>query len=128
MNILIGKYVYEMIVAILDSALFPTGKYLAKSLIASVSFLILSVICKLMGYFCFISWQGWLGASIVLGVLCFIERSEYNEILGYYRDLRAYSENIKAWEETKCADLKNGRCGNVLMHIKGQLSKRSDEG
>lgn len=78
-----------------DTVTLPTGKNLLPSLKYSCIILLASSLSKIFGLFTFISWQGALLGVVCLLCLCYIERSEDNEVSRLYRDVKLRANDIK---------------------------------
>ena len=85
---------YTVLKECIDSITLPTGKTLLPSLKFSVGIFLVTLVSNLFSIYTVISWQGAGLACICLLGLCYIERSEDNEVSRLYRDVKLRSKDI----------------------------------
>lgn len=77
----------------------PTGKHLLPATIIAGSIFVVTLIMSLFGFPVVLSPWGALLGTVVLGAVCFMERSERSEISNLYRVAREGVKNLASWKK-----------------------------
>ena len=96
---------YNILVGFRDTLSLPTHATLEKCMKLSACMFLLTVVCKLLGLFTFISWQGSLACTLILVALLWKERSENDALLRMYRNARISAQKAAQYAKTAGANL-----------------------
>lgn len=122
------KFLKQMLTAIINDALMPTGKNLVPTLFFAVLIMIINVICELFKMGRAFSFGGCLCAVIVLLMLLIIERSEYSAVSKLYRNVELRVKDIKTRQQTVSARRKDGRTPGVRAQHRGSVQRGAGDG
>lgn len=86
---------FETLKNCVENITLPTGDTLVPTCFYAAGITVASAICKALGVFSIVCWQGALIATILLAILAYIERREHCELLKLYRSAESSIAAIK---------------------------------
>lgn len=90
----IAEALLDTLKSCLDNITMPTGKNLLPTVIFSFSITIISLLTNLFNITSLVDWRGALLATVLLTILCYLERRGDNEISRLYRAAKSSINNI----------------------------------
>lgn len=122
------KFLKQMLTAVINDALMPTGKNLIPTLFFAVLIMVVNVICGLFEIGRAFSFGGCLCAVVVLLMLLIIERSEYSAVSKLYRNVELRVKDIKTRQQAVSARRKDGRTSGVREKHRGSVQGGASAG
>lgn len=100
---------YNILVGMKDTLALPNDSTLEKCMKLSASLFAITVVCKLLGLYTFISWQGSLACTVILVALLWKERRENDALLRMYRNARISAQKASQYAKAAGAYLDDRR-------------------
>lgn len=85
--------IFDSLEDFFDAVIVPTSKHIRDSFLVSLVFLAISVICKLIGIWCFVDWAEAVVCCSMLGIVSLVDASTRASVRGFSSDLISRSKD-----------------------------------